>query len=192
MTDYLSLIIRTLLEQATAYLFNSACVRVCVCVCLCLCVYCVPRVTFCCGFVLAMLFRRIAKVGYKTQWLSRALLLSSMHRAGVRVLRGAGDVSLAHFAQAFPDSKAWFSKLTVRGEHSSLQAFMESLNYTGRPEFFSMFACLLGNAQLCKRADWFAKHCRALRAEMQASVVQNGFMGVPSVCVKAVHSQTMG
>lgn len=113
-----------------------------------------------------------------------------MHRAGVRVLRGAGDVSLASFARAFPDSKAWFGKLAVRGRQSSLKHFFQALNYTGRPEFFSMHACILGHALMNKTPAWFKKRCRALRREMEASVVQNGFMGVPPLCVKAVQAQT--
>ena len=130
--------------------------------------------------------RRVPKPGYKKQWLARALLLCAMHRAGVRALRGAGDVRVASFAQAFPDSKAWFSRLKAKGQNSTLRAFFKSLNYVGRPEFFSMFACLLGNRDLHMPPAWFRKHRRALRAEMALTMSKNGFMGVPGLCVRSV------
>ena len=123
------------------------------------------------------------------QWLSRALLLCAMSRAGVRALGGTDAITVASFSQAFPDSKAWFKKLISPGQFSSLRAFFAALQYKGRPDFFSMFACLLGNAAFRVQPAWLRKHSRALQGVMQAYASQNGFMGVPAVCVKDVLAQ---
>ena len=125
-------------------------------------------------------------LGYTTQWLSRALLLCAMHRDGVQALRNPDGVTPAAFARAFPDSEAWFRKLEVRGQCSILQDFFSNLEYAGRPEFFSMFACLLGNAALRVRPAWLLKHCLALRRKMLACYSLHGLMAVPARCVRAL------
>ena len=126
------------------------------------------------------------RANYKTQWLARALLLCAMSRAGVKALGRTGSITVASFSQAFPDSKAWFEKLAIKGNKSSLSDFFASLKYDGRPEFFSMFACLLGNATLWVKPSWLRKHSKSLQAAMKAFASQNGFMGVPALCVKDV------
>ena len=85
------------------------------------------------------------RANYMKQWLARALLLCSMSRAGVRALGRTDAITVSNFSKAFPDSKAWFDKLVSKGESPTLRAFFAALKYDGRPEWFSMFACLLGN-----------------------------------------------
>ena len=136
--------------------------------------------------ILCFCGRRVTN--YKTQWLARALLLCAMSRAGVKALGRTGSVTVASFAQAFPDSKAWFRKLAIKGKTSTLRAFFTSLKYDGRPEFFSMFACLLGNATLWVKPSWLRRHSKLLQAAMKAFASRNGFMGVPALCVKDVLS----
>ena len=140
------------------------------------------------GFAHMSCFLGRPRANYTTQFLARALLLGAMSRAGVRALGRTGDVTVASFAQAFPDSKAWFRKLAIKGNTSTLRAFFTSLKYDGRPEFFSMFACLLGNATLWVKPSWLRKHSKLLQAAMKAYASQNGFMGVPALCVKDVLS----
>ena len=136
--------------------------------------------------MLSFLGRR--RANYLKQWLARALLLCAMSRAGVRALRGTDAITVASFSKAFPDSKAWFDKLSCKGESPTLHAFFASLKYDGRPEFFSMFACLLGNHKLWVQPKWLRKNSKALQDAMQAFLVQNGFMGVPALCVQSVQA----
>ena len=119
-------------------------------------------------------------------------MLCAMHRDGIRSLTGAEDVTLAVFSRAFPDSKAWFGVLAKRGGQGSLQCFFDHLEYRGRPEFFSMFACLVGNSALHVNPEWLLQQCSPLRQAMKACAVQNGFMGVPAKCVREVLAEYRG
>ena len=132
-----------------------------------------------------------ARANYKTQWLARALLLCAMSRAGVKALGCTYVVTVSSFARAFPDSKAWFGALIAKGNSATLRSFFANLKYDGRPEFFSMFACLLGNQALWVQPTWLKKHRRSLKSAMHEYVAQNGFMGVPALCVKDVLSRAM-
>lgn len=109
-----------------------------------------------------------------------------MNRAGVRALGRTDAITVASFARAFPDSKAWFRKLAFKGQFPTLRAFFKAVKYDGRPEFFSMFACLLGNSALSVQPTWLQKHRQSLQGAMHAYASQNGFMGVPALCVKDV------
>ena len=133
---------------------------------------------------------RRRRANYLKQWLARALLLCAMSRAGVRALGRTDAITVASFSQAFPDSKAWFEKLMCKGESPTLRAFFANLKYDGRPEFFSMHACLLGNYKLWVQPKWLRKNSKALQDAMLAFAAQNGFMGVPALCVKSVQAQS--
>ena len=91
-----------------------------------------------------------------------------MHRQGVQALRDPDGVSAVKFASAFPDAKAWFRRLAGRSHCSTLNGFFSSLEYVGRPELFSMFACLFGNPSLRVRPAWLLENLQPLRRKMMA------------------------
>jgi hypothetical protein len=122
--------------------------------------------------------------GYLLTWTVRAVLLVGMHRAGVTRLRGEGDITLQEFTRAFPDSKHWFYRLRTRGQHSTLRAFFASLGYNGRPELFSMFACLLLNREVVVNTEWLQAASCKLRRTMRALQSSHQIDQVPAVCVK--------
>jgi hypothetical protein len=108
-------------------------------------------------------------------------------------LTGASDVRTSAFAKAFPDQSQWFSrswasidfnafdsssiaeidccliagarfsKLAVKGSNDNLKVFLQRLNYSGPPEMFSMYACLLLPKAMRLRIDWYTRHQKSLR-----------------------------
>ena len=90
-----------------------------------------------------------------TWWTVRGLLLMAMHREGVARLTGAGHVSAEAFATVCPDSKQWFQRLMGTALDVPLSQFFRDVGYDGRPELFSMYACVLGHASL---RVWLLKH----------------------------------
>ena len=120
---------------------------------------------------------------YLPAYTARALLLLAMHRAGVGRLGGL-DTSVAEFATAFPDERQWFMRLSS-SPTQSVREFLSSLDYTGRPELFSMFSCLLLTKSSLLSPTWFEYHARVLRQAMH-SQKEHGLMRVPSLCVQDV------
>jgi len=113
-----------------------------------------------------------------------------MHRHRVRALRDPDGVSTVAFARAFPDSKAWFRRLAGRSQCLTLKGFFSSLEYVGRPEFFSMFACLFGNAAFRVCPAWMLENRLALRRKMMACYSSHGLMAVPARCVRALREES--
>ena len=126
-------------------------------------------------------FAKVA--GYLCQWTIRARLLAAMHVGGVRQLGGLAGVSPSDFACSFPDSNNWFDTLRRPGMCDSLQSFFSYVEYDGRPELFSMFACLLLTSSMRHNPSWFKAHSRALRRSMHIAVACDGVMKLPAVCV---------
>ena len=113
-----------------------------------------------------------------------------MHRQGVQALRDPDGVSTVKFASAFTDAKAWFRRLAGRSHCSTLNGFFSSLEYVGRPELFSMFACLFGNPSLRVRPAWLLGNLQPLRRKMMACYSLHGLMAVPARCVKALSEES--
>ncbi len=122
--------------------------------------------------------------GYLLNWTIRAFLLVGMHRAGVTRLRGEAEIALPYFARPFPDSKQWFTRLRTRGQHRTLGEFFSSLGYDGRPELFSMFACLLLNREVVVNTEWLQSVACKLRRTMHELQSSHHIDRVPAVCVK--------
>ena len=132
--------------------------------------------------------RLFPRKSYMRNFVIRGLLLAGMARAGIQKLRGIDELSVLEFAAAFPDQGCWFTKL---GEYSNNESrtvnlgdFLRSLDYDGRPEFFSMFACVL----LCKcmrvSPAWLALHARELTDAMLMQLGRRGFCRLPALCVR--------
>ena len=86
---------------------------------------------FCKGLLLKLqrLPRRsgVGKTSYLTAYTARALLLAAMHREGVEKLGGLDKITVREFQVA----------------------------YTGRPEMWSMFSCLLLTKSMWINPDWY-------------------------------------
>ena len=130
--------------------------------------------------------QRRHKATYLCAYTARALLLVAMRRAGLKRLTGADRISVENFARAFPDEKSWFTLLS--GSHTdTLHKFFEDLNYSGRPEFWSMFACLLLTRAMWRNPDWYVNHKHELKAALR-SQLHHGLQRVPALCVSDVLS----
>ena len=94
------------------------------------------------------------KPPYFLNWMVRGMLLSAMHREGVARLSGSRDVTVSEFAVAFPDSCKWLEVLPHTGMQS-LASLLSQLGYDGRPEFLSMFTCLLLTRACQLNPKWY-------------------------------------
>ena len=127
--------------------------------------------------------RRGAGTGepYMKLWIARAWLLSAMAAEGVERLVGVRAMTVQDFSMAFPDSKGWFSWLG--SPDMALDNFFALLGYTGRPEFFSMFTCLLLTAELRVNPAWTRHFAGDLKRCMGDYASAHGLPKLPSLCV---------
>ena len=93
-------------------------------------------------------------------------------------------MAVRDFAAAFPDEKRWFTRLTSEPTET-LKDFLGSLGYTGRPELWSMFSCLLLTRSMWLNPDWYTHHATSLRNAMK-SQSEHEIMRVPALCVQDV------
>ena len=107
-----------------------------------------------------------------------------MHRDAVDRLRGAEDIHVAHFVEAFPDSKKWMKRSQCRGHASTLHEFMVWLGYDGPPELLTMHLCLLLAEEMWRHPDWFASRAKSLQQAMYGQSGISGLQTVPALCVR--------
>ena len=119
---------------------------------------------------------------------ARAILLAAMHRAGVGKLGGTSQIYVRDFAAAFPDEREWFSRLCSAWDTTTVKEFFSDLQYTGRPEFWSMFSCLLLTRSMWLSDAWLLHHCASLRKAM-CSQHHHRIMRLPALCVRDVLSK---
>ena len=125
---------------------------------------------------------------YLPAYTVRALLLAAMSREGVERLGGQDRISIQDFATAFPDERQWFARLAP-SPTDTVKDFLSSMDYTGRPELWSMFACLLLTRSMWWNPDWFDYHVARLRRAMR-SQSEHSILRVPGLCVQDVMQQT--
>ena len=101
------------------------------------------------------------KPPYWLNWMTRGILLLSMHRAAVPRLLGCQGVSVAEFSVAFPDACQWL-KVLPKSTSTDLSTFFRDLEYDGRPEFFTFWSCLLLTKLARKSPEWFDSHADAI------------------------------
>lgn len=119
--------------------------------------------------------------GYLRASLVRSILLAHMRRDGVRVLQGADGVTVKAFARAFPDTNGWFRRLPAKACKGRLADLFADLGYDGRPEFFSMFSCLLMTPPCSTRSDaWYRASARELRRIMASYRTEHGLHPTPA------------
>ena len=130
------------------------------------------------------------KAKYLPAYTARAILLVSMHRAGVGRLGGTGQISVEEFASAFPDERRWFVRLCSSSDRTAttVEKFFSDLGYKGRPEFWSMFSCLLLTRSMWLSDAWLSHHCASLRKAMR-SQHHHRIMRLPALCVQDVLSK---
>lgn len=107
-----------------------------------------------------------------------------MHVEGVSALRGC-DVLAEDFATTCPDQKLWISRFagTVR-QRPTLANMLRSVGYTGRPEYFSMYACVYGMVRCTVR--WLQDHEKELQEAQQAFQKKHGIECSPAQAVAIV------
>ena len=125
---------------------------------------------------------------YLPGYTARAILVASMHRAGVGRLGGTGQISVGEFATAFPDERKWFTRLCSSSDTTTVKKFFSDLGYNGRPEFCSMFSCLLLTRSMWLSDAWLSRHCVSLRKAMR-SQQHHGILRLPALCVQDVLSK---
>ena len=123
---------------------------------------------------------------YLLNWMVRGILLAAMHRNGVTRLSGSRGVTVTEFAVAFPDACSWFQILPTSDSSSCLQMFLQSLEYDGRPELFSFWACLLLTAACRQGPTWYAQHAGAIARMRKAYHHKHGVHIVPARCVQRI------
>ena len=131
---------------------------------------------------------KFKKAKYLPSYTARAILLASMHRAGVGRLGGTGQISVGEFAAAFPDERQWFTRLCSSSDTTTVKKFFSDLGYKGRPEFCSMFSCLLLTRSMWLSDAWLSHHCASLRKAMR-SQRHHRIMRLPALCVRDVLSK---
>ena len=133
---------------------------------------------------------KFKKAKYLPAYTARAILLASMHRAVVGRLGGTGQISVEEFAAAFPDERQWFTRLCSSSDTTTttVKKFFSDLGYTGRPEFWSMFSCLLLTRSMWLSDAWLLHHCASLRKAM-CSQHHHRIMRLPALCVRDVLSK---
>ena len=109
-----------------------------------------------------------------------------MSRGGVKGLTGTSDVTTQRFSRGFPDSNNWLVYLKMPGQNASLQDFVESVGYDGRPELLSMYLCLLLTGVMRRSPAWYQANQCALRLEIRRSSPGFGIPALPEHCVKAL------
>ena len=120
---------------------------------------------------------------YVRNYVIRAWLLAGMHRHGVRRLGGQGEIGVAKFARAFPDSKKWVQVLQRPGSARSLAAFLADLQYDGPPELLTMHLCLLLTREMWKTASWYAANRTPLQSLMLEGSGCTDLHMLPALCV---------
>ena len=124
---------------------------------------------------------------YLPAYTARAILLVAMHREGVGRLGGTGQISVEEFASAFPDERRWFVRLCSSSDRTAttVEKFFSDMKYNGRPEFWSMFSCLLLTKSMWLSDAWLSHHCASLRKAMR-SQKHHSIMRLPALCVRDV------
>ena len=130
-------------------------------------------------------YRIYAPGSYNRNFLICGLLLAAMKSESITALRGAADISVQAFAQAFPDQRSWMIRL-ARRTSMRLQDLFDDLGYHGRPECFSMYTCLLLTRGMRKSEHWYKKYGRRLTKVMLDQGRTAGVMRLPLACVNDV------
>ena len=115
-------------------------------------------------------------------------MLGAMFAEGVSALRGC-DVLAEDFAVTCPDQKKWlvrFAGTRVGGTRSrpTLSHTLQSIGYDGRPEYFTMYACVYNMAR--RSAQWLQRHAEELQEERRAFQQEHGFDCAPAEAVARV------
>lgn len=105
-----------------------------------------------------------------------------MHVAGVGKLTHCHRVLAKDFAASFPDQKSWFKRLTLHWDKDTLAETLVAVDYTGRPEYFSMFGCVYSPI-LGLSAQWLSSHRTQLKEAMAAFSKEYGFDCSPAQTV---------
>ena len=131
----------------------------------------------------------VKRAKYLPAYTARAMLLASMHRAGVGRLGGTGQISVGEFAAAFPDERQWFKRLCSSScDTTTVKKLFSDLDYKGRPELWSMFSCLLLTKCMWLSEAWVLHHCTSLRKAMRSQHLHR-IMRLPALCVQDVLSE---
>lgn len=127
------------------------------------------------------------KTKYLEAWFARAWLLAAMVKQGISRLSGTTAITLKEFSEAFPDSKAWFSRLAAhKTQYESLQDYFNDVGFTGKPEFFSAMACLLLGKGMHINPQWLEDHTHELQTFSKKYRSHHKLHVVPARAVRAV------
>ena len=112
-----------------------------------------------------------------------------MSAEGVSALRGC-DVLVEDFATTCPDQKKWLMRyaggcrVDNMRQKPTLAYTLRSVGYSGRPEYFTMFACVY-NMMRCS-PQWLQDHAEELRQVRQLFQKEHGFECAPAAAVAQV------
>lgn len=131
--------------------------------------------------------KHVGKPKYLEAWFARAWLLASMASQGVTSLSHTGALGWQDFANAFPDSKAWFPKLAAHGsKSSSLRSYFQDVGYSGRPEFFSAMTCLLLGKGMKVNPTWLQVNRHKIQSFRKQYHSHHSLHMVPARVVRAL------
>ena len=111
-----------------------------------------------------------------------------MHVKGISELRGC-DVAAVDFAATCPDQKQWIARFAAARDGAvrrspTLAHTLQSVGYVGRPEYFTMYACVF--AMVRRSVQWLEAHESELRDAQRAFVEEHHFQCAPAALVARV------
>ena len=110
-------------------------------------------------------------------------MLGAMFAEGVSALRGC-DVLAEDFAVTCPDQKKWLARFACIRGRLTLSHTLHSVGYDGRPEYFTMYACVYNMVR--RSAQWLQRHAEELQEERRAFQQEHGFDCAPAEAVARV------
>ena len=125
-----------------------------------------------------------ANKSYMRSFVIRGLVLAAMAAAGIPKLTGAAKIQLQTFASAFPDQRGWINKLSGDAKSITLAEFLADIGYDGRPEFLTMFMCLLLTPSMRVNPAWLLAHRSRLCESMVSQHECHGIFKLPALCVQ--------
>ena len=116
--------------------------------------------------------------GYTKLWFIRSLLIAS----GTQQLQ-VKDTSVEQFCVAFPDARCW---LSIFPKKQLMTKAMAEVGYSGRPELFTMFLCMVGSKGMNFDLAWLQSHLEDFKALQQAVGQEANLTPTPCFCCLSV------
>lgn len=123
---------------------------------------------------------------YRKLWVIRCALILKMRQAGIQRLK-LSDETVRDFQGVVPDQKNLLAKAAGGSYmlHRKVRDVFEECSYSGPPELFSMWACLIADRSVSTTSlSWLTKHEDELRSCFESIVKRDQLAPHPGVLVE--------